>query len=226
MKVLVAISARPDQGRWIEHYQSMQDLELPFGSKVKYYTSWFSYMNKNQAVAEARIGGFTHIFFVDDDQILPPNTLLKLLEHDKDVVTCNLISRVPPFNPFLFDRADENGRVYCLPLTDQKGLIEILACGCGGILILTDIFDIIGPWAITEEIKTEDLFLCKQLRDKGFKIFCDLNTPSGHIAVVAVWPNKENGKWKTTVVFNNALRVDLPAAQYNEEGSLTLEVTK
>lgn len=223
MKVLIAVSARPDQGRWIENYQSIHDLEKPTGTKVQFFTSWFSYQNKKHAVDIALKNGYSHIFFVDDDQILPPDTLTRLLAHDKDVITCNLISRVPPFHPFLFDTAKENGEAHCLALEEQKGLIEVAACGCGGILIKTEVFEQVN-WGIDEVIRTEDLFLCRELRKKGIKIYCDLNALSGHICVSVVWPNKKDGKWITNVVMNNDLRIDLPAASFNEEGNLTIKV--
>lgn len=224
MKVLIAISARPDQGRWIENYQSIHDLDKPEGTKVQFFTSWFSYQNKKHAVAKAIKEGFTRIFFVDDDQILPPDTLTRLLAHDLDVVTCNLISRVPPFHPFLFDSAKENGEAHCLTLDEQKGLIEVAACGAGGILFKTRVFESGVNWGIDEVIRTEDLYICRELKKFGFRIYCDLNAPSGHICVATVWPNKKDGKWITNVVMNNDLRIDLPAASFNADGNLSIKV--
>lgn len=217
---LIAVSCRPDQGRWIEVYQCLEDLIKPEGWKIKYFTSWFSYQNKNFAVDYAKARNLDYIFFVDDDQILPPDTLIRLLAHDKDVVTCNLISRVPPFHPFLFMDAKDSGEAVCLPLDEQKGLIEVEACGAGGILIKAECFNKV-KWGVDELIKTEDLFICRELRKNNYKIYCDLSAPSGHIAVAVVWPDKVNGKWVTTIVHNNDLKIQLPAAK-NVNGLLTI----
>ena len=40
-------------------------------------------------------GDMDYILFVDDDNPIPQNTLLKMLEDDKDIVTCPILTRNP-----------------------------------------------------------------------------------------------------------------------------------
>jgi GT2 family glycosyltransferase len=50
---------------------------------------------RNAIVMEALKGGFSHLFFVDDDNPVPPDTLEKLLEDDKDIVSAPILGRNP-----------------------------------------------------------------------------------------------------------------------------------
>ena len=50
---------------------------------------------RNAIVMEALKGGFDYLFFVDDDNPIPPDTLEKLLEDDKDIVSAPILGRNP-----------------------------------------------------------------------------------------------------------------------------------
>jgi GT2 family glycosyltransferase len=47
---------------------------------------------------EAIQKGATHLLFLDDDNPVPPDTLIKLLEDDKDIVIAPILSRNPNKN--------------------------------------------------------------------------------------------------------------------------------
>lgn len=227
MKILLAVCCKPDQARFVDFYQMLQDIEVPEGceSKIELFPGWFSYENKNNAIKMAMAEGFHYIFFLDDDQIIPPHTLKQLLAHNLDIVTVNLLWRRPPFNPFLFENANEKGQAKPMVLEDLKpGLIEVDACGAGGILIKTEVFrNMQFPWwAIDENLKTEDLYFCREAKKLGYKVFCDLRALSGHMIQAVVWPAYENGKWITRISIMNSITFDCPAASYKETG-LTIQ---
>lgn len=50
---------------------------------------------RNAMVMEALRGGFDYLFMVDDDNPIPPDTLVKMLEDDKDIVTAPILARNP-----------------------------------------------------------------------------------------------------------------------------------
>jgi hypothetical protein len=53
---------------------------------------------RNHMAMECLSGNFDYLFFVDDDNPIPPNTLEMFLEDDKDIVVAPILSRnpVPP----------------------------------------------------------------------------------------------------------------------------------
>jgi glycosyltransferase involved in cell wall biosynthesis len=53
---------------------------------------------RNAIVLEALRGGFDYLFFVDDDNPIPPDTLTKLIEDDKDIVSAPILGRNPDKN--------------------------------------------------------------------------------------------------------------------------------
>lgn len=50
---------------------------------------------RNYIAMEALKQGFDYLLFVDDDNPIPPDTLEKLIEDDKDIVTVPILSRSP-----------------------------------------------------------------------------------------------------------------------------------
>jgi len=49
---------------------------------------------RNNIVLEALNKGFDYVFFVDDDNPIPPDTLEKFIEDDKDIVSAPILGRV------------------------------------------------------------------------------------------------------------------------------------
>lgn len=203
----------------------LNELERPEGTVTRFYPGFFPQYNINNAVQEAFKLGLDWIFIIDDDQILPPDTLLKLLAHDKDICVVNLLYRTPPFNPYLYESSDETGAAKGMCLEERSGLVEVAACGTGGILIKTKVFEKLEQPYFTHDnvLATYDLYFCMKAKQAGFQIYCDLNAPSGHIVTAVIWPLHEGGKWRTGVVINNDLKIDLPAA-YRDDSTGTIRM--
>ena len=89
---------------------------------------------RNQLVDKAKEYQCTHLWMCDTDQIYPQNTLMKLLSHQKDVVTAKVHRRYPPYDPVMF--RGEKHRLDMVPDSEWKdgGLIEVDATGCGSVL--------------------------------------------------------------------------------------------
>lgn len=50
---------------------------------------------RNAMVMQALKGGFEYLFMVDDDNPIPPDTLEKFIDDDKDIVSCPILTRNP-----------------------------------------------------------------------------------------------------------------------------------
>jgi hypothetical protein len=222
MSGLIAVPCRPDHARHVDFFRNIFSLQIPEEWKIQLYPGFFAHDNRTGATREAIELGLDHIFFVDDDQLLRPDAIIRLLEHNVDIISCNLLAKAPPFQPYIFFATDKDGAGYPDTLDDNRtGLIEVAACGLGGVLVKTEVFKRIRePWfSVNDALKTDDLYFCHEARKAGYKIYCDLDVPSGHICNSSIWPeyDVENKKWRTAIVINNRAAFNIPKAVPTEE---------
>lgn len=173
---------------------------------------------RNEAIAEME-GDW--IWFVDDDHTFEPDLLMKLLAHNVDVVQPLILRRYAPFGPVHMGPQVEGSQAhwqYALRKDDPKGLMEVHAVGSGCCLIKKKVLDAIErPWFEIGKLEAdglgEDLWFCRKVKEKGFRIFCDLGNPVGHLNVGnVVATRKEDGTWMTRVEFGNQY-LEFPTAE-------------
>jgi len=93
--------------------------------------------NRNWIATQAVNRGCDYLFFVDDDMILPEETLEILLNHDKDIVGC------------VYKTKYETQADVCEYFDDERpqGLFKVKSIGTGCLLIKTDVFrKLPQPW--------------------------------------------------------------------------------
>lgn len=101
---------------------------------------------RNAMVMEALKGGFDYLFMVDDDNPIPPDTLDRFIEDDKDIVSCPILGRNPnkdgkhPICSFYAQDVEVDGaplKLYTNIETwrDEGPLHQVDATGTGAILI-------------------------------------------------------------------------------------------
>jgi GT2 family glycosyltransferase len=128
------------------------------------------------ALANAAIeAGATHLLWIDSDMRFPPDSLARLLNHDKPIVAANYTTRRPPYLP---TAETKNGFLFTSP--DSDGLVEVSHCGMGLMLVDTEVMRTIGEpfFAIgfnpkDKQYVGEDFYFCKKARDHGFKVYVD-----------------------------------------------------
>lgn len=205
-KILIGIPTQ-EMARYAVFYDWIDILEKPDETFITKAHGQSPAKNRNLIIQQALDNNCTHVLLVDDDCLLPPDTLTKLLAHDVDVVTGLYLMRNFPHKPIIFDVANDDGTCDWHYLGhEEKGLVEIVATGLGACLIKTDVFRKIQEtenyWVTLGELEPDgwcdDLSFFKRVRAAGFKIYCDLNCPVGHMAKVAIWPNRVNGEWHIT----------------------------
>ena len=123
--------------------------------------------------------GCTHILFIDSDMQFDKDVVLKLLAHDKDIIGAVYNQRKLPPTPVV--KLISVG-------ADLEGLNEVQAVGTGFMLIKLSIFDFLPePWFFWESnsdgdlVTSEDYWLCRLARDKGFQVWVDLSIKVGHL---------------------------------------------
>ncbi len=182
--ILIAIPT----AKYIESdtFKSIYDLIIPEGYTVT-YQHFFGYniAQIRNLISDWVIKGFDYLFSVDSDITFQPDTLLKLLSHDKDVVSGMYIQRIP--NTHNLELYCDTGRIDYENIMN-KGLIQISGCGFGCVLVKKEVFVGIGypqfeyHSAIDHnETISEDVDFCKKAIDKGFSIWADTSIKCSHI---------------------------------------------
>lgn len=147
------------------------------------------YEVRNNLCQQAIDLGCTHIVMMDTDQVYHDEDLLmRLLDHNKDIVCGKVHRRYPPFEPIL----NVGHKHVPDEIIEKGGLIEVDATGTGCMMIRLDILkDIPKPWfelSVNDEGREigEDIGFCYKAGEAGYKIYVDCDVEIGHLALVQV----------------------------------------
>jgi GT2 family glycosyltransferase len=148
---------------------------------------------RNKIVDTAINEKFDGILFVDSDMKLPKDTLLKMVAHNKDIVSGIYIRKLDDekiIEIFLRNN-DLNAtkpikRITERDLASNSNLIEIAACGFGCVLVKMHVFTKIGyPYfkftADKQERRGEDVDFSMKALQNNFKLYAITNLIVGHI---------------------------------------------
>lgn len=137
------------------------------------------YTARENAVKTMLQGDYDALLFIDSDMVVPMDLLVRLLEHDKDIVSGLAFKRFPPYEPCIFKKCDRDGTEFYFDY--PKGLVEIQGVGMACTLIKRKVFEnVLQPWFFPEPKIGEDLAFCIRAREQGFKIYCDTTLICGH----------------------------------------------
>ena len=134
--------------------------------------------NRNHITAQAVNGGYTHIFFIDDDMIYEPDTIDKLLACNKDIVGGMYKTKYET-------------QEYVLEAKELKeGMFECIGIGGGLLMVKTNVFrKVPQPWfgylwhsnGMVKE--SNDWYFCRKARESGFKVWCNSHITAKHIGL-------------------------------------------
>jgi FkbM family methyltransferase len=174
-----------------ETFKSIYDLIIPEGYQTTFqYFYGYNIDQIRNLIADWVVKGYDYLFSVDSDIAFTPDTLLKLLSHDKDVVSGLYIQRKPGEHILEIYEHNERGGVSNVSYGKIKGqgLVEIAGCGFGCVLVKSKVFKEIGyPYfkyhsALDHKHTiSEDVDFCRKALSKGFKIWADTSIQCRHI---------------------------------------------
>lgn len=136
--------------------------------------------NQRQVLSDSAIDKHNaeHIMWLDSDMTFPEDTIVRLLEHKKDVVCATYSKRVEPFHATAFYSIDP-----VMPVdTEEHGVVRVRYSGMGCMLVKATVLDTIPsphyPLAWHAPSSTwhgEDMGFCDLLDQNEIKLFCDLD---------------------------------------------------
>jgi len=172
-------------------FKSIYDLIIPEGYDTTFqYFYGYNVDQVRNLMADWMVkGDFDYMFAVDYDISFARDTLVKLLAHDKDIVSGMYIQRFADRHVLEIFETNLTGGFTHIPfdrLKDQ-GLVKVGACGFGCVLIKKNVFVDIGyPQfeykSSLDHSKTfsEDLDFCRKAANKGFEVYADTSILCDH----------------------------------------------
>jgi len=130
--------------------------------------------NRELLAEQAIEMGASHLFFVDSDMRFPPDTLNRLLAHEKPIIGANAVTRKGFIRPYAggFDGMP----VYS---NGKTGVEKVLTVGAGLLLIDCNVFKSLEkPWFMFHYMPGighggEDAYFCRCADAKGFETWVD-----------------------------------------------------
>lgn len=132
----------------------------------------------NEAVKTALREGANYILTIEDDTFPPPDGLVKLLEHNLDIVGgwYPMRSAVYQGAPIILRGGNRQD------LKPDGELHEVYTIPQGFTLFKTDVFRVIEPpWFVTTAHLTQDSYFSQLAREAGFKLWIDTDIRCKHI---------------------------------------------
>lgn len=213
MKILIAVptyeNIYPDTFKSIYQLDGGEhDLEFDF-------FRGYDVANARNKIGQATIDReFDYVLMVDNDQVLPKDALLNLLEDQENDIdfgmtvgyalsrpigSANMSGRTTAFkfggNDYLFEDAytDKELKTFCKKGTN---IIQIRGSGLGCALIHRSVFEKMSyPWFkwVLYDNKSqlsEDLYFCEKFKEISVPIFVDTRVGCGHMMRHIDYPNE------------------------------------
>jgi glycosyltransferase involved in cell wall biosynthesis len=221
--------ATAEFGRYAAFHDYFNLLDKPEGSVCVFTHGQSPAKARNLIIEAAMEHDCTHVLFLDDDMVFPPDTLTKLMVHDLDVVSAYYLMRTYPHQGLIFDFAEEDGKAHWYEVgPDETGIKEVVAAGLGCALFKLSVFEKIEPpYVRLGEIEPDgwcdDIGLFKRLREAGVKIHMDLGCPVGHISSFIVTPANKNGEWYINYNTFGTESVEFPMLRKAKNGGTEIE---
>lgn len=191
-KILAAIPT----AKYIESetFRSLWNLEVPDGYDLDFQCFYgYSISQVRNLIAEWA-KHYDYLLSVDSDIVLPKDALVKMLSADKDIVSGLYIQRKPDTQIVEVYMDAPNGGCVNIPysLLENRGVVEIAACGMGCALIKGEVFrrmdypHFFYKEALTmAETVSEDVYFCIKARNTGFSVWADTSIKCDHLGATS-----------------------------------------
>jgi len=191
---------------------SFSSLHVPLGSKGYGGLGYDVSYNRNSIIRFAlQNPEIEYVQMWDDDHVFPPDTTIRLLDQNVDVVVPLYAQRQPPFNPCIYKSENEDGSFNgygWVDLEGKEGLLPVSSAGAGGLLVRRRVLEAITePWFERQGLIGEDHLFFRKVRAAGFTPYVALDVPLGHLTIIEVYPSR--AEWNDTWSWFAKLRLGI-----------------
>lgn len=194
-----------DLTRYAWPMAALRSLQIPDNSQMTWVTGHKVSHAVNKIIASMREDD-AWVCILTDDNPVPPDMLLRLLDHQLPLVAPLVCLRHYPYLPSLF-HALEDGTFAAYQwseLTGKQGLLPVASFGGPGVVIRREVIETVGfpffqnaPWPLGEQDPHEDLYTFRKCLEAGFQPMVDLDCQIGHCFAGVMTPQQDpdSGQW-------------------------------
>jgi hypothetical protein len=221
--ILVAAGTQP---RFYEFQMALEGLQVPAGTNLHIERSCDITQNFNNGVKTIK-GDWA--WFLGDDHKFEPDTLLKFLRYNVDVVVpitpCKIAPWLPcmmhgPTNPEVDGFWHEDMLLYDWDELSTPGLLALPKgdfIGQAGMLVKKSVLDKLGyPWFKCGQLDKgrlqEDMMFCHELQELGYTVYVDRDTILDHYFIIGVTAKRHKNKYVPALI-SGAHTLVLPEAR-------------
>ena len=192
MRILIAVPTF--ENIMPECFKAIYDLDK-CGHEVSFeYVKGYDCAKARNVISKKAIDGkYDYVMMIDSDTIIPKDALKHMLEGNADMVMGCVPKKNVRGETVLFASKDNlKGKGFHKVLTYEElqgtARIDLKGGGFGCVLISTKVFTALKyPYFKDVEYEngsalSEDLYFCREAKNKGFKIEADPRVKCGHIA--------------------------------------------
>lgn len=201
--IIVASAAQP---RFFEYSASMERLKVPMGTRYFIERGCDVVTNFNEGLKKAE-GEW--VWFLGDDHAFDEDCLLKLLDHQVDVVVPIAPIKIAPWGPCVMHGPTdgriwhENMPLYTWEELSGHGLYALPQgdfIGQAGMVVRKHVLDAIGyPWFKAGQLDPgrmqEDMYFCHELQQRGYTVWVDRDIIFDHWFIMGVTARRHHGQW-------------------------------
>ena len=214
-----------EQARYHRFTYSLGNLEKPAGTHIEFGIGMSVTDNLNTVIREHLRDEDEWVWVVGDDHYFDPNTLMKLLERDEDIIAPLCTYRMPPYGLVHYQDRIMDTEVFNqvqfsdLPTDDEP--FEVERSG-SLMLIRRNVLEAIGdPWyGHTHWRISEDIYFCEQAREHGFRVMVDPEVTVAHIANLFAYPQKRDGVWGLVLDYGHGYSAFFPGGLDQNEAAM------
>lgn len=146
--------------KWAVGYRNMQ---LPGNSVATILSGMPFDCARNTACQNMLDNNFTWLFFLDDDVVCPPDTIQRLINHGKDIVSALYYRRAAPIVPCAMTVDAKGQAQWVTSWNPPNSTIEVDYVGAGALLIHRRVLETVKkPWFEWQIGKEEPPNPCKR----------------------------------------------------------------
>lgn len=187
-RILVAIPT----AKYIEvqTFKSIWDLDVPDGYELDFQYFYGYQIDQIRNLIAEWAKRYDYLLSVDSDIVLPRDSLKKMLSADKDIISGLYIQRIPGTQTVEVYMDTDGGGCTNIPysLLENRGVVEIAACGMGAALIKSEVFRKM-PYPHFQyksaldhrNTVSEDVYFCLKARGLGFSVWADTSIKCDHL---------------------------------------------
>lgn len=118
-----------------------------------------------------------YLLFIDDDVLIPKDSLTRLLTADVDIIAGDVMIRGYPFPHMLFKQDKKGGLKSMQAVPKKRGVIDVDAVGFSLCLIKTSLLSkLTKPYFVTGTHNTEDIYFCLKAKAEVPKVTIKADT--------------------------------------------------